>query len=102
MGLGLISQRPKNLDSDILSQINNWIVLKIVEPGDQRYIQECSDNISNELIEELPSLNTGEAIITGPMVKMPSICKINLFKGKKIGQNPKITNKWKNYYEKKH
>ncbi|MBQ6218759.1 MAG: DUF87 domain-containing protein [Methanosphaera sp.] len=102
VGLGLISQRPKNLDSDILSQINNWIVLKIVEPGDQRYIQECSDNISNELIEELPSLNTGEAIITGPMVKMPSICKINLFKGKKIGQNPKITNKWKNYYEKKH
>ena len=99
VGLGLISQRPKNLDSDILSQINNWIVLKIVEPGDQRYIQECSDNISNDLIQELPILNTGEAIITGPMVKMPSLCKINIFEGKKIGQNPKITNKWNDYYE---
>jgi len=100
VGLGLISQRPKNLDSDILSQINNWIVLKIVEPGDQRYIQECSDNMSNDLIQELPSLNTGEAILTGPMVKMPSICKINLFKGKKIGQNLKITSKWDDYYKK--
>jgi len=100
VGLCLISQRPKTLDSEILSQVNNWIVLKIVEPGDQRYIQECSDNISTDLIKELPNLNTGEAIITGPMVKMPSISKINLFDGKKIGQNIKISNEWQQYYEK--
>ena len=100
VGLCLISQRPKTLDSEILSQVNNWIVLKIVEPGDQRYIQECSDNISTDLIKELPNLNTGEAIITGPMVKMPSISKINLFDGKKIGQNIKISNEWQLYYEK--
>ena len=100
VGLCLISQRPKTLDSEILSQVNNWIVLKIVEPGDQRYIQECSDNMSNDLIKELPNLNTGEAIVTGPMIKMPSICKIDLFDGKKIGQNIKITKEWKNYYEK--
>lgn len=99
VGLCLVSQRPKTLDSEILSQVNNWIVLKIVEPGDQRYIQECSDNMSNDLIKELPSLNTGEAIVTGPMVEMPSICKINLFEGKKIGQNIKISNEWEQYYE---
>lgn len=100
VGLCLVSQRPKTLDSEILSQVNNWIILKIVEPGDQRYIQECSDNISSDLIKELPNLNTGEAVITGPMVKMPSICKINLFKGKKIGQNITITNEWEEYYRK--
>ena len=99
VGLCLISQRPKTLDSEILSQVNNWIVLKIVEPGDQHYIQECSDNMSTDLINELPNLNTGEAIVTGSMVDMPSICKINLFSGKKIGQNIKITKEWQNYYE---
>ncbi len=99
VGLCLVSQRPKTLDSEILSQVNNWIVLKIVEPGDQRYIQECSDNMSNDLIKELPNLNTGEAIITGPMVEMPSICKIDLFDGKTIGQNIKITKEWQYYYE---
>ncbi|MGB9590658.1 MAG: ATP-binding protein, partial [Candidatus Hydrothermia bacterium] len=36
LGLCLVSQRPKRLDPDVLSQMNNMIVLRIVEPADQR------------------------------------------------------------------
>lgn len=99
VSLCLVSQRPNALDPEILSQINNWILLKIVEPSDQRYIQECSDSISDDLIKNLTNLNTGEAIITGPLVKIPSICKINYFKDKIMGENIDYIDEWAKNYE---
>lgn len=99
VSLCLVSQRPNALDPEVLSQINNWILLKIVEPSDQRYIQECSDSISDDLIKNLTNLNTGEAIITGPLVKVPSICKIKYFKDKIIGENIDYLNEWEKHYE---
>lgn len=95
VGLCLVSQRPKIVDSNALSQANNMIILKLVEPGDQSHVQRSSEILSDDLMAQLPSLNTGEAIILGMMTKVPALVKIDLFSGEKIGQDIDIINEWK-------
>ncbi|MCD6510332.1 MAG: ATP-binding protein [Thermoprotei archaeon] len=72
----VITQRPSKVDSDVLSQCQSQIVLRIVNPIDQRTINESSEAFSEPLLENLPGLNVGEAIIVGPIVKTPVMIKV--------------------------
>ncbi|MGL4669527.1 MAG: helicase HerA-like domain-containing protein [Methanobacteriaceae archaeon] len=96
LGLCLVSQSPKTVDSDALSQANNMIILRLVSPNDQRHVQTASENLSEDLLKQLPSLNIGEAIVLGLMVKVPTMVKIDEFKGTSIGGDIDIVNEWKN------
>ncbi len=95
VGLCLVSQRPKALDADTLSQANNMIVLRLVEPSDQRYVQEASEALSEDLVEQLPSLNVGEAVVLGMMVKVPALVKIDKFEGKLVGGDIDVVAAWR-------
>ena len=95
VGLCLVSQSPKSLDSGSLSQINNLIILRLVEPGDQKHVQKSSESLSNDLLEQLPSLNIGEAVIVGQMTKIPTMVKIDEFEGKSVGSDLDIVKLWK-------
>ena len=94
LGLVIVSQRPKNIDADILSQANTMIILKIVEPSDQRYIQAASERLSDDLLAHLPSLNIGEAIIVGPAIRIPALVKIDLFEGRFGGSDIDVVSEW--------
>ncbi len=85
LGLCLVSQSPKTVDHDALSQMNNMIILRLVEPDDQRHVQSASESLSKDLINQLPSLNVGEAIVLGLMTKVPTLVKIDEFKGRRTG-----------------
>ncbi len=71
----LISQRPSKIDSDSLSQCNSQIILRVTNPRDQQAIENASEQMSRDLYENLPGLNRGEAIIVGPITKMPVMIK---------------------------
>lgn len=101
VGLCLVSQSPKSLDSDSLSQVNNMIILRLVEPGDQSHVQRSSESLSEDLLKQLPSLNTGEAIVLGQMINIPTMVKIDEFKGKHIGNDLDILSIWKHSKEEK-
>jgi DNA helicase HerA-like ATPase len=79
VGLGIVSQRPKKLDDDILSQTNTKIILKLVEPNDQRYVQQASEQISEDLLNDIASLGVGEAVIVGYAITIPAMVKIYSF-----------------------
>jgi len=95
LGLCIVSQRPKSITQEVLSQMDNKIVLRIVEPTDQQYIMQSSDNMSSDLIDQLPSLNVGQAIIVGRSIKLPAIVQIEKFNGKLGGADPNIVKEWK-------
>ncbi len=99
LGLCLVSQRPKSLDSNSLSQANNSIIMRIVEPSDQRHVQQTSERLSDDLIGQLNSLNVGEAIVLGLMVRVPALVKIDKFEGKITGGDPEIVEEWKTINE---
>jgi len=95
VGLVIVSQRPKGIDENILSQMTNKIVLKIIEPSDKKYILEASDNLSEDIVEGLSSLDVGEAVIVGNIVRIPAIVKIDKFEGKLAGSDPNLLEEWK-------
>lgn len=76
MFLVVISQRPGKLDQDVLSQCNSAIILRITNPLDQKAIMESSESMSESMLQDLPSLNIGEAVLTGEFVKIPVIATI--------------------------
>ncbi|MDR0901107.1 MAG: ATP-binding protein, partial [Methanobrevibacter sp.] len=95
LGLCLVSQSPKSIDPDALSQANNMIILRLVEPQDQRHVQSASESLSEDLVQQLPSLNIGEAMILGLMAKVPTLVKIDEFKGRTHGDDIDIIDLWK-------
>ncbi|MEE0942871.1 MULTISPECIES: helicase HerA-like domain-containing protein [unclassified Methanobrevibacter] len=90
LGLCLVSQSPKTVDHDALSQMNNMIILRLVEPEDQRHVQSASESLSQDLVNQLPSLNVGEAVVLGLMSKVPTLVKIDEFKGRLHGDDMDI------------
>ena len=94
LGLCLVSQSPKSVDAETLSQANNMIILRLVEPKDQRHVQTASESLSEDLVKQLPSLNIGEALVLGLMTKVPTLVKINEFKGRQRGGDLDIIGQW--------
>src|SRR5581483_11830821 len=82
MGLVLISQRPSRVDSTILSQCNSFIILKIINPSDQKYVCDVVESIGEKDARILPDLATGEALITGECIRFPMLAKIEMPKSK--------------------
>ena len=100
LGLCLVSQSPKSVDRETLSQANNMIIMRLVEPNDQKHVQSASESLSEDLINQLPSLNIGEGLILGLMTKIPTLVKIDEFKGRQRGGDLDILNQWKTEKEK--
>lgn len=99
LGLCLVSQSPKTVDHDALSQMNNMIILRLVEPEDQRHVQSASESLSQDLVNQLPSLNVGEAVVLGLMSKVPTLVKIDEFKGRRHGDDMDIVSYFKDIKE---
>ena len=76
MFLSLITQRPSRIDQDVLSQCNSMIAQRIINGRDQDAVTKASESMAEDLAEELPGLNVGEAIVTGPAVDVPLTVKI--------------------------
>jgi len=94
VGLVIVSQRPKGIDPNVLSQINSLCVLKIVQPEDQAYVKQYSEWMTDEMLAALPTLERGEAILLGEWVRMPVAVLIDKHEGKKRGVTTSSVKKW--------
>ena len=83
----LITQRPSKIHSDSLSQCNSQIIMKLTNPQDQRAVAESSERMSQDLLNDLPGLNPGEAIIVGDLTKAPVMVKIRQRKTREGGSD---------------
>jgi DNA double-strand break repair helicase HerA and related ATPase len=95
-GISLIavSQRPRRMDQDVLSQMGSLAIMKLTNPEDQNHIREASEAISEDLLRNLPSLNVGEAVLLGDWVSIPSVVKIDFVKEKRAGADVSATALW--------
>ncbi|RLE88566.1 MAG: ATP-binding protein [Thermoprotei archaeon] len=74
--LTLVTQRPSKIDQDALSQCNSQIILRITNPNDQRAVQSASEQLGESLMQDLPGLNVGEAIIVGELTRVPVMVRV--------------------------
>lgn len=71
IGAMIVSQRPSEVNSTILSQCGTFFALRLANGTDRGYITSAvTDNLEG-LTSMLPILRTGEAIILGEAVKLP-------------------------------
>ncbi|MGO0792312.1 ATP-binding protein [Herbaspirillum seropedicae] len=71
IGAMIVSQRPSEINSTILSQCGTFFALRLANATDRGHITSAiSDNLDG-LTGMLPILKTGEAIILGEAVKLP-------------------------------
>jgi len=71
IGAMIVSQRPSEINSTILSQCGTFFAMRLANSTDRSHITgTLSDNLEG-LTDMLPILRTGEAIILGEAVKLP-------------------------------
>lgn len=95
IGALIISQRPSDLDTSILSQCGTFITLRLSSSDDQSIIRSSIPDNSNGLADSLPSLRTGEAIIIGEAIKIPSRVLIPLMKPRPDSNDAVPSLEWK-------
>lgn len=71
VGLMLVSQRPSEVDSTILSQCGTIVALRLTNDSDRSQVASCASDNLKGLFSMLPVLRTGEALIVGEAVNMP-------------------------------
>ncbi|MBD5118861.1 MAG: DUF87 domain-containing protein [Clostridiales bacterium] len=68
----VVSQRPADVSKTILSQCNNFIVLRLTNERDKSVIKNLLPDSLKSTIEFLPLLDVGEALVVGDAILLPS------------------------------
>lgn len=78
-GLSLIvsSQRPSELSKTVLSQCNSFIVHRLQNPDDQKYVRQLVSAANEDILQQLPILPQQNAIIMGDCVRTPVQMRVN-------------------------
>jgi DNA helicase HerA-like ATPase len=76
VGLIMISQRPSRLDETALTMCNSFIIMRLVNPADQRFVKAVIETVGEEEAKLLPDLDRGEALISGQCVQFPVMARI--------------------------
>lgn len=74
----VVSQRPSDVSKTILSQCNNFLALRLTNETDQSVIKRLMPDSLAGLTSILPLLDTGEALLLGDAVLLPSRIKLDL------------------------
>jgi DNA helicase HerA-like ATPase len=73
--LGLVTQRPAELDSTILSQCSTLFAMRMTNDRDQALLRSAVADTAANFLAFLPSLGTGEAFAFGEGVALPTRIK---------------------------
>ena len=70
--LGLITQRPSEIDATILSQCSTLFAMRMANERDQQFVQAAASDTAANLLRFLPSLATREVLAFGAGVALPT------------------------------
>lgn len=92
--LGISSQRPSELSKTVVSQCSNFIIHRVQNPDDLRYISRMVPYINQSMIERLTYLQTGNALVFGTAINIPTLTQFSQANPTTDSDNAKITEKW--------
>ena len=77
VSLLVVSQRPSDVSKTILSQCNNFIILRLTNDRDQSVVKNLIPDSLKGVVECLPILDVGESIVLGDSILLPNRIRIN-------------------------
>jgi hypothetical protein len=95
-GISLIvcSQRPSELSKTVLSQCNSFIIHRLQNPEDQKYIRGLISSANADILDQLPIIPQQHAIVTGDCVRTPIQVRIDDVNPTPNSHNPKYIERW--------
>ncbi len=78
IGAMVVSQRPAEVDETILSQCGTIMALRLSNPEDRSRVKGALPDNLGGLVDLLPVLRTGEAIVAGEAARLPVRCRVTL------------------------
>lgn len=78
ISLGIISQRPSELDATILSQCNTIFAMRLTNEIDQEILRAAISDAASSLLEFLPSMGNREAVAFGEGISLPARIRFDL------------------------
>jgi hypothetical protein len=105
VGLCVVTQRPVEIESTVLSQCGTMIALRLANSADRSKVEAAMPDDLGALSGMLPALRTGEGIVLGEAMPIPS--RIQFFKARSRlrGDDPDVPQAWRQsrpdglYYE---
>lgn len=76
IGLMLVSQRPADVDSTVISQCGTWVVLRLTNSADQQHVARFLPDGLSGMVGALPILSQQEAIFVGEGAALPSRVRV--------------------------
>lgn len=73
----IASQRPSEISETIFSQCNNFVAMRLTNPEDQGYVKRLLPDSLGAMTDILPTLKSGEALLIGDAIVMPSLVQID-------------------------
>jgi hypothetical protein len=95
IGLCVVTQRPSEIESAVLSQCGTMIALRLTNSADRRKVESAMPDDLGALSGMLPALRTGEGIVLGEAMPIPS--RIQFFKARRRprGDDPEMPGAWR-------
>lgn len=77
IGLMLVSQRPSDIESTVISQCGTWLVLRLTNAADQQHVARFLPDGMSHMTRVLSNLAQQEAIFVGEGAAMPARIRIH-------------------------
>lgn len=94
VGLALVTQRPSELNDTVLSQCGTIIALRMNNSKDRNFVSSALQDELQSMMTLLPNLRTGEGIISGEAVKIPTRIQFYKLEDAPRGTDPKASIAW--------
>ena len=95
VGLCVVTQRPVEVESKVLSQCGTMISLRLTNSADRQKVEAAMPDDLGALSGMLPALRTGEGMVLGEAMPIPS--RIQFYKARKRprGDDPEMPQAWR-------
>ena len=94
VSLLVVSQRPSDVSRTILSQCNNFLVLRLTNDQDQSVVRRLMPDSLAGVLDGLPLLDTGEALLLGDAILLPARIKLKFPTIEPLSQTRNFWQEW--------
>src|SRR6185436_142370 len=79
VGLGAVTQQPRLLSDELLSQLNTLVILGLADPTDRERVRGGARQDLSAVAKEIQMLEPGEALVTTPGAPFALPLKAHLY-----------------------
>lgn len=94
LSLIVVTQRPSNISSTVLSQCGTFITLRLTNEMDQNKIRRLLPDTLGDQADVLSSLKDGEALVTGDAMTLPGKVQFDLPEPKPKSNDVRFHKSW--------